>query len=64
MLTNHHVGIEFLGNGHHHFLEGEHVIAIAHTLVGPWNIDISKKRETLAISFICLRKNSLSDSGA
>jgi hypothetical protein len=50
ILTNHQVRIEFLGDGHHHFLEGEHVVTIAHTLIGPWNIDISKKRETLVIS--------------
>lgn len=51
ILTNHQIGIEFLGDGHHHFLEGEHVVTIAHTLSGPWNVDISKKDENLGISY-------------
>lgn len=50
MLTNYQVGIEFLCNGHHHFLESEHIVTIAHTLVGPWNINISKKRKISVIS--------------
>lgn len=50
MLTNHQVRIKFLGDGHNHFLEGEHVVTIAHTLSGPWNVDISRKGENLGIS--------------
>lgn len=64
-LTDHQVRIEFCRNWHHNLLECMHVVAITHSLVRPWDVDVPAIDVTLVPgSFSISQGHLLAESSA